>query len=91
MVNPEDIAINAAGTLALVETDNVHPITLVHIGNISTAGQWTFSGSISRASFINDSLLLLTTPTALYVLDTTSGNISLLTSLSSGFTTWEWD
>ena len=85
------ISFNQDSTLALVETDAFHPITILRVANITTVGQYPFSGVIHRATFITDDLILIATWTSLYVLDTTVGTPSLLTTLSFAYLTSEWD
>ena len=53
----------------MVETDSEHPITVIDLTTHTAVGQYSFTGAIHRASFLNNNLILITTSSSLYLLN----------------------
>ena len=87
----DEITFSPNGSLAIIETDNIHPITLLNLTDFTVAGQYPFDGYIRRCHFISDTLILVATPSTLYLLDTTTSGTTFLRNLGHSFTTSSWD
>lgn len=63
------ISVSQDDSLAVVETDSEHPITVIDLTTHTAVGQYSFTGAIHRASFLNNNLILITTSSSLYLLN----------------------
>ena len=75
----------------MVETDYIHPITVLNLTDMSVVGQYPFDGYIRRCSFVNDAQIMIATPSTFYLLDMTTATITFLRNLGYSYTTSSWD